>query len=77
MRRTWIRAALLAPVLSTMLMAGQCSTLSGGPGTGGSYCDIATVRRPSQATLATLAPDEKRRLLVELRYYQTHCGPVR
>lgn len=74
MRRTVIRAAMLAPVLSTMLMAGQCSTLSGGPGTGGSFCDIASPRRPSPSTIATLSPAEKRKDLSHNRYGQANCG---
>lgn len=72
--RTLIRAALLAPVLSTLLMAGQCSTLSGGPGSGGAFCDIATPQRPSLRELDAMTPERKRQVLALNRYGAANCG---
>lgn len=68
------RALLCAPILTTLLMAGQCSTLSGGPGTGGSFCDIASPMRPSRSQIATMSVEEKRQALTMLRYGRAHCG---
>ncbi|WP_342163957.1 hypothetical protein [Methylobacterium sp. SD21] len=66
--RAVLRATLLASVLSTMLMAGQCTTTSG------NFCDVASPRRPSRGQIAVMSDEAKRQDLAFNRYGAEHCG---
>lgn len=69
--RPAFRAALIAPVLTTMLMAGQCTTTGG---RGSSFCETARPQRPSLAEIRTMTPARQREVLAHNEYGANQCG---
>lgn len=58
-------------IFATTLLA---ATLAGCATMGGSFCDVASPRRPSKAQIAVMSDEAKRQDLAHNRFSAEHCG---